>query len=91
MPRIEFHPEMIFRGELPAKEANPAFCTAVGGAFLLLNGGIVIQQHTRPRTARAVGGLCSQIAVQVRAREVRRRFLGAGTPYRPATVNFYSE
>ncbi|GKT00459.1 P-type conjugative transfer protein TrbJ [Acidovorax sp. SUPP3434] len=32
-----------------------------------------------------------QIAVQERAREVRRRFTGAGTPYTPATVNFYSE
>ena len=32
-----------------------------------------------------------QIAVQERAREVRRRFAGAGTPYTPATVNFYSE
>ena len=32
-----------------------------------------------------------QIAVQERAREVRRRFMGAGTPYTPATVNFYSE
>jgi P-type conjugative transfer protein TrbJ len=32
-----------------------------------------------------------QIAVQERAREVRRRFTGSGTPYTPATVNFYSE
>ncbi len=32
-----------------------------------------------------------QIAVQERAREVRRRFMGDGTPYTPATVNFYSE
>ncbi|MGJ7491448.1 P-type conjugative transfer protein TrbJ [Variovorax sp. ZT4R33] len=32
-----------------------------------------------------------QIAVQERAREVRRRFMGSGTPYTPYTVNFYSE
>jgi len=32
-----------------------------------------------------------QIAVQERAREVRRRFMGDGTPYTPAAVNFYSE
>ena len=32
-----------------------------------------------------------QVAVQERAREVRRRFMGAGTPYTPAPVNFYSE
>jgi len=31
-----------------------------------------------------------QVAVQERAREVRRRFLGEGTPYTPYTVNFYS-
>ena len=29
------------------------------------------------------------VAVQERAREVRRRFQGGGTPYTPATVNFY--
>lgn len=31
-----------------------------------------------------------QVAVQERAREVRRRFQGEGTPYTPYTVNFYS-
>ena len=31
-----------------------------------------------------------QVAVQERAREVRRRFMGSGTPYTPYTVNFYS-
>ena len=31
-----------------------------------------------------------QVAVQERAREVRRRFQGDGTPYTPAAVNFYS-
>jgi len=31
-----------------------------------------------------------QVAVQERAREVRRRFMGTGTPYTPYTVNFYS-
>ncbi len=30
-----------------------------------------------------------QVAVQQRAREVRRRFQGDGTPYTPRTVNFY--
>ncbi|MDP9968937.1 P-type conjugative transfer protein TrbJ [Variovorax paradoxus] len=30
-----------------------------------------------------------QVAVQERAREVRRRFMGSGTPYTPVTVNFY--
>ncbi|WP_285411422.1 P-type conjugative transfer protein TrbJ [Variovorax sp. efr-133-TYG-130] len=30
-----------------------------------------------------------QVAVQERAREVRRRFQGDGTPYTPAVVNFY--
>ena len=30
-----------------------------------------------------------QVAVQERAREVRRRFQGDGTPYTPTTVNFY--
>lgn len=30
-----------------------------------------------------------QVAVQERAREVRRRFQGDGTPYSPYTVNFY--
>ena len=30
-----------------------------------------------------------QAAVQERAREVRRRFMGSGTPYTPYTVNFY--
>ncbi len=30
-----------------------------------------------------------QVAVQERAREVRRRFQGAGTAYTPYTVNFY--
>ncbi len=30
-----------------------------------------------------------QVAVQARAREVRRRFQGAGTPYTPAAVSFY--
>ncbi|SDM59727.1 P-type conjugative transfer protein TrbJ [Oryzisolibacter propanilivorax] len=29
------------------------------------------------------------VAVQERAREVRRRFMGSGTPYTPQTVNFY--
>jgi P-type conjugative transfer protein TrbJ len=32
-----------------------------------------------------------QVAVQERAREVRRRFQGVGTPYTPATVNFYNQ
>ncbi|VTU31543.1 conjugal transfer protein TrbJ [Variovorax sp. SRS16] len=32
-----------------------------------------------------------QVAVQERAREVRRRFQGGGTPYTPYTVNFYSQ
>ena len=31
-----------------------------------------------------------QVAVQERAREVRRRFQGDGTPYTPYAVNFYS-
>lgn len=30
-----------------------------------------------------------QVAVQERAREVRRRFQGGGTPYTPHTVNYY--
>ncbi|MDM0042851.1 P-type conjugative transfer protein TrbJ, partial [Variovorax sp. J22G21] len=30
-----------------------------------------------------------QVAVQERAREVRRRFQGDGTAYTPYTVNFY--
>ncbi|WP_198087556.1 P-type conjugative transfer protein TrbJ [Variovorax sp. E3] len=30
-----------------------------------------------------------QVAVQERAREVRRRFTGSGTPYTPYSVNFY--
>lgn len=30
-----------------------------------------------------------QVAVQERAREVRRRFQGSGTPYTPAAVSFY--
>lgn len=30
-----------------------------------------------------------RVAVQERAREVRRRFQGSGTPYTPTTVNFY--
>lgn len=30
-----------------------------------------------------------QVAVQERAREVRRRFLGGGTPYTPVAVRFY--
>jgi P-type conjugative transfer protein TrbJ len=30
-----------------------------------------------------------QVAVQERAREVRRRFQGDGTPYTPYTINFY--
>jgi len=29
------------------------------------------------------------VAVQERAREVRRRFIGDGTPYTPQSVNFY--
>ena len=29
------------------------------------------------------------IAVQERAREVRRRFIGSGTPYTPQAVDFY--
>ena len=31
-----------------------------------------------------------QVAAHERAREVRRRFMGGGTPYTPQTVNFYS-
>ncbi len=31
-----------------------------------------------------------QVAVHERAKEVRRRFIGSGTPYTPYTVNFYS-
>lgn len=31
-----------------------------------------------------------QVAVHERAKEVRRRFMGSGTPYTPYTVNFYS-
>ncbi len=31
-----------------------------------------------------------QVAVHERAKEVRRRFMGAGTPYTPHAVNFYS-
>ncbi|HEO1695243.1 TPA: P-type conjugative transfer protein TrbJ [Pseudomonas aeruginosa] len=34
--------------------------------------------------------LARQAAATERAREVRRRFLGTGTPYTPQTVNFYS-
>jgi P-type conjugative transfer protein TrbJ len=30
-----------------------------------------------------------QVVVQERAREVRRRFMGSGTPYTPYSVNFY--
>ena len=30
-----------------------------------------------------------QVAVHERAREVRRRFMGEGTPYTPHSVNFY--
>ena len=30
-----------------------------------------------------------QVAVQERAREVRRRFMGSGTPYTPQRVHFY--
>ena len=30
-----------------------------------------------------------QVAVHERAKEVRRRFMGSGTPYTPYTVNFY--
>lgn len=33
--------------------------------------------------------LARQAAVQERAREVRRRFMGEGTPYTPYRVNFY--
>jgi len=29
------------------------------------------------------------VAVQERAREVRRRFIGDGTPYTPQTIDFY--
>jgi conjugal transfer/entry exclusion protein len=32
-----------------------------------------------------------QVAVQERAREVRRRFLGEGTPYTVAPVSFYGQ
>lgn len=32
-----------------------------------------------------------QVAVQERAREVRRRFMGSGTPYTPTVVNFYGQ
>ncbi len=31
-----------------------------------------------------------QVAAHERARELRRRFMGSGTPYTPYTVNFYS-
>ena len=31
-----------------------------------------------------------QAAANERAREVRRRFLGSGTPYTPYPVNFYN-
>ncbi|RYE45095.1 MAG: P-type conjugative transfer protein TrbJ [Hyphomicrobiales bacterium] len=31
-----------------------------------------------------------QVAVHEQAKEVRRRFMGSGTPYTPYTVNFYS-
>ncbi|KSD43515.1 conjugal transfer protein TrbJ [Pseudomonas aeruginosa] len=34
--------------------------------------------------------LARQAAATERAREVRRRFLGTGTPYTPQTVNFYN-
>lgn len=34
--------------------------------------------------------LARQAAATERAREVRRRFLGTGTPYTPQSVNFYS-
>jgi P-type conjugative transfer protein TrbJ len=33
--------------------------------------------------------LARQAAAAERGREVRRRFLGTGTPYTPQTVNFY--
>jgi P-type conjugative transfer protein TrbJ len=46
-------------------------------------------QITQDRTAALEQA--RQVAVQERAREVRRRFMGAGTPYTPAAVNFYSE
>ena len=32
-----------------------------------------------------------QVAVQERAREMRRRFMGSGTPYTPYSVNFYGD
>jgi len=32
-----------------------------------------------------------QVAVQERAREARRRFMGSGTPYTPTPVNFYGQ
>ena len=34
--------------------------------------------------------LARQAAATERAREVRRRFLGTGTPYTPQSVNFYN-
>ncbi|MGG6988304.1 UNVERIFIED_CONTAM: P-type conjugative transfer protein TrbJ, partial [Pseudomonas aeruginosa] len=34
--------------------------------------------------------LARQAAAMERAREVRRRFLGTGTPYTPQSVNFYN-
>jgi len=46
-------------------------------------------QITQDRTAALEQA--RQVAVQERAREVRRRFMGAGTQYTPAAVNFYSE
>ena len=44
---------------------------------------------TRPTSCAASLELARQAAATERAREVRRRFLGEGTPYTPQPVRFY--
>ena len=39
---------------------------------------------------RKASAAARQAAATERAREVRRRFLGTGTPYTPQSVNFYN-
>ena len=66
-----------------------AVLVALGVAFLFTHHRLRAEVDDALEDRAASLELARQVAAAERGREVRRRFLGTGTPYTPQTVNFY--